>query len=196
MNYVNDSGSPVHYQDNLRLNSISAVQLSNAQLAAAQKIYNTGIVAGLTSRQAMYIVAQSAFESAYWTSNVYIKNLNGYGMKMPYVRKSPYILGPGTPAPAGEGGGYYAKFSSIENSAKDFLHWFNYVGGKWANMTTDERFVDFLKSKQYFQGTLSSYKAGVDRLTRELGAYIKKNDSPLIGLAALALLVIIVGGKR
>lgn len=167
-------------------------KLNELQKNYARQIYQAAIAAGLPGNKAMWIVAQSALETTYWTSNVFVKNNNCFGMKMPYKRPKPYILGPGTTAPASEGGGFYAKFSSIKNSVLDLvISWFGYVGGKWDNINSAIAYVDFLISKKYFQGSKTTYKAVVDSLEDQL-----KDDvtgSPGIGgLVAIALLFALV----
>ena len=87
-----------------------------------QIIYDVAISEGFNPTAAKLIVAQARFESADYSSNVFKKNLNTSGMK--FIGQP--LATRGTPAPANEqrcGGGcdsdYYAKFRSVEDSAKD-----------------------------------------------------------------------------
>lgn len=94
-----------------------------------QSIYNTAIEEGFSPMSAKLIVAQARLESGHYGSDVFKANNNMYGMKFigqPLATK-------GTLAPPNErsasckSGGtcvdsdHYAKYSSIEDSAKDTI---------------------------------------------------------------------------
>lgn len=94
-----------------------------------QSIYNTAIEEGFSPTSAKLIVAQARYESGHYTSDVFKANNNMFGMKFvgqPLAKR-------GTLAPPNErsascksGGAcvdsdHYAKYSSIEDSAKDTI---------------------------------------------------------------------------
>jgi len=94
-----------------------------------QSIYNTAIEEGFSPTSAKLIVAQARLESSHYSSSVFKANNNMYGMKFigqPLATK-------GTLAPLNErsascrsggacvNGDYYAKYSSVEDSAKDTI---------------------------------------------------------------------------
>lgn len=109
------------------------------------------------------MAAQAMFESANFTSNVYQKNFNAYGIKMPKVRKSPYIVAVGTGAPASEGYGNYASYKNVGDSALDALHLYRYNGVVPETLTTPAAFAAWLKQKQYYGGDQGAYTAGVSK---------------------------------
>ncbi len=94
-----------------------------------QSIYNTAIEEGFSPTSAKLIVAQARLESSHYTSPVFKANNNMYGMK--FVGQP--LATRGTLAPPNErstsckSGGtcvdsdHYAKYSSIEDSAKDTI---------------------------------------------------------------------------
>jgi len=94
-----------------------------------QSIYNTAIEEGFSPTSAKLIVAQARLESSHYSSTVFKANNNMYGMK--FIGQP--LATRGTLAPPNErsascrsGGAcvdsdHYAKYSSIENSAKDTI---------------------------------------------------------------------------
>ena len=94
-----------------------------------QSIFNTAIEEGFSPTSAKLIVAQARLESSHYSSTVFKANNNMYGMK--FIGQP--LATRGTLAPPNErsascrsGGAcvdsdHYAKYSSIENSAKDTI---------------------------------------------------------------------------
>lgn len=162
--------------------------LNESQLSIAKRIYNAALSAGVPKDKAIWIVAQSGHETAYWTSNVFKQNNNGFGMKMPSQRNSPYILGPGTQPPAGEGPTPYAKFASIENSTRDLVHWLNYHHINWNAIHTPGEYVSFLRSKNFFYGNEGAYINNVTSFTQQLKEFMG-NSGNLLNLAIVAFLI-------
>lgn len=109
------------------------------------------------------LAAQAMHESGNFSSNVYQKNKNAFGMKMPSVRRSPYIQGPGTAAPASEGVTPYAAYASLEDSVKDVLHLYTYNGINWDVIKSPADFAMWLKQKSYYGGDLSVYTAALSK---------------------------------
>lgn len=106
---------------------------------------------------ARIIIAQARHETANFSSNPFLKNNNIAGMKMPSIRKSPFIISSGTAAPAIEGSTPYAKYASIEDSARDVVHWLKYQNAEWNKIATPEDYASFLKSKNYYGPTSEFY---------------------------------------
>lgn len=107
------------------------------------------------------MLAQFAHETAGFTSNVFIQNNNVGGMKVPVVRKSPYIQTAGTAAPSSEGG-TYAKYATPVDSALDVLHLFEFNKVVFANIQTVSQFAAWLKQKSYYGAPLVTYEAGLN----------------------------------
>jgi hypothetical protein len=94
-----------------------------------QSIYNTAIEEGFSPTSAKLIVAQARLESSHYSSSVFKANNNMYGMK--FIGQP--LATRGTLAPPNErsascrSGGtcvnsdHYAKYSSVEDSAKDTI---------------------------------------------------------------------------
>jgi len=134
----------------------------------ASSLYQTLVKAGCHPSNARLLIAQSAHETNGWKSDIYIKNHNLFGMKMPHVRQT-------TAVKALNG---YAYYNTIEDSAADMLFWLAYEHYDYSkdvmpnlpslepNRTTfiDQSinmFVTFLKDKGYFTDTISNYYNGV-----------------------------------
>ncbi|MBA7533005.1 hypothetical protein ES705_25240 [subsurface metagenome] len=105
---------------------------------------------------AKYAVAVSAFETSNWTSRIYQRNHNLFGMKLPQLRKTTAI-----------GENYkHAKYKSNEQSVFDFVYYldhFNYP--RYFNSLF--HFVSYMKSKGYFEASLSDYYTGVQIMYRK-----------------------------
>ena len=127
-------------------------------------IYQIAIKDGFNSNAAKLIVAQARFESADYTSNVFKNNLNTSGMK--YIGQP--LATRGTPAPYNErsatcknggvcvDGDFYAKFKSVEDSAKDKIERnynktiFGVPPSELKKATTAEEFSNVLKQRRYY----------------------------------------------
>jgi hypothetical protein len=94
-----------------------------------QSIYNTAIEEGFSPTSAKLIVAQARLESSHYSSNVFKANNNMYGMKFvgqPLATRGSLAPPNERSASCRSGGAcvdsdHYAKYSSIENSAKDTI---------------------------------------------------------------------------
>jgi hypothetical protein len=127
-------------------------------------IYETAKKNGFTPTAAKFVVAQARLESADYTSNVFINNFNTSGMK--YIGQP--LASKGTIAPYNErsssckSGGvcinsdYYAKFKSVEDSAKDKIErlynktMYGVTPNQLKNASTPEEFASLLKQRRYF----------------------------------------------
>lgn len=150
----------------------------------AARIYNTLRQADVPDVNARIIIGQARHETASFSSNVFKKNNNAFGMKMPSVRKSPYILSSGTSAPANEGSTPYARYASVEDSAKDLLHWLRYNKVDWAAVNTPEKYASFLKSKSYYGPTAEFYANQITVFFNQMKNWVFKNPGKTILLLA------------
>jgi len=155
---------------------------------------------GATNAFAQLVLTQMMHESADFTSNVYKRNNNPMGMKVPRLRKSPYILGAGTKAPTNEGPTPYARFASLTDAVKDLFHWLRYNKIKFNEISTISQYVAALKSKSYFGNSDSGakiYVAGLINNFRKLGVKAIQAagsiaDTTIPGSGS-AILLIVVG---
>lgn len=164
-----------------------------------QIIYEVAIKQGFTPTAAKLVVAQARYESADYSSRVFMANNNTSGMK--FVGQP--LATRGTPAPSNEqrcAGGcdsdYYAKFKSVEDSAKDKIVR-NYsitrkgvTPDQLKKVTDADEFARLLKQRGYYGGVESSYAAGLKaKLFRvEVIEFVSKNKNKLlIGLGLLAI---------
>jgi hypothetical protein len=168
-----------------------------------QLIYDTAIKQGFNPIAAKLVVAQARYESADYTSNVFLKNLNTSGIK--YIRQP--LATRGTLAPTNErsascqSGGvckdsdHYAKFASVSDSAKDKIERLYNITRKGVtpeqlkNVKTPEEFARLLKIRGYYGGEESSYAAGMKaKLLRiQVVEFVTKNKNTLLLGAGLLL---------
>lgn len=129
----------------------------------AIRVLSTAASAKIPFYAQKLVAAQAMHESANFSSNVYQKNRNAFGMKMPSVRKSPYIQGAGTAAPASEGATPYASYATLEDSVKDVLHLYAYNGVNWSAIKSPADFAAWLKQKSYYGGDQLAYTAALSK---------------------------------
>jgi hypothetical protein len=143
-------------------------------------IYETAKKNGFTPTAAKFVVAQARLESADYTSNVFINNFNTSGMK--YIGQP--LASKGTIAPYNErsssckSGGvcinsdYYAKFKSVEDSAKDKIErlynktMYGVTPNQLKNASTPEEFASLLKQRRYFGFSAYNTDAGKEESYR------------------------------
>jgi uncharacterized FlgJ-related protein len=103
---------------------------------------------GLSPVLSQFAVAQAAHETGNFTSTVYLANNNICGMRPPQT----YVIAIGSQFG-------YAKYNSIEDSAKALVVWL-----KSHNMTglqTLEQYVHNLKLNNYYEANETEYLNGV-----------------------------------
>lgn len=136
-----------------------------------QEIYNLAIEEGFTPTASKLIVAQARLESTHYSSNVFKKNNNMYGMK--YVGQP--LATRGTLAPASERSNqcnqsnvcrdsdHYAKYQSPTDSARDTIQrlYKKTMGGvtfeQLKNVKDADEFAKLLKKRRYYGATESHY---------------------------------------
>lgn len=146
----------------------------------ANRLYTTFKSEGLPDANARILIGQSRHETASFSSNVFKQNNNIAGMKVPSIRKSPYILGAGTKAPSNEGTTPYAKYASIEDSARDLVHWLRYNKADWHKINTPDSYATFLKSKNYYGPTASFYAHQIQVFYDQMKNWVFKNPGKSI----------------
>jgi hypothetical protein len=130
-----------------------------------------------------WIVAQSAHETGVWKSNVFKKLNNGFGMLHPRQRKTTSI-GPGSRQPQIEGGGNYATYNNLSDSAKDLLLYFDARKINWDEIDNATEYVAWLKSKGYFGADQTQYTNAVLKFIKKIKI---PTAIPIVGVALLAI---------
>jgi hypothetical protein len=186
-----------------------------SSLEIDQLIYNTAIKSGFSDTAAKLVVAQARFESADYKSNVFKNNLNTSGMK--YIGQP--LATRGSLAPLNErsstcrAGGvckdsdHYAKFSSVEDSAKDKIDrlYEKTMGGvtpqELKNVQSAEEFARLLKKRSYYgfgaygtptaESEIKNYTSGLNAKLRLINVqkFIEENKvkigASIIGVVLL-----------
>lgn len=141
-------------------------------------IYNTYIENGLTPQAALFLTAQTMHETADYSSNVFKQNNNVAGIKIPRKRKSPFIEGVGTAAPANESKDQkynkYAKYKDVKSGAMDLLEWMKYNKIDPNKFNTPEEYAEALRQKSYFGNTEEGKKIYVAGLQNKIKKLKKK----------------------
>jgi len=150
----------------------------------ATRIYNALVKEGVPDVNARIIIGQTRHETASYSSNVFKVNNNIAGMKVPSVRKSPYILGAGTAPPSNEGSTPYARYASIEDSARDLVHWLKYQKVNWAQVNTPESYASFLKSKNFYGPSAGFYGGQIRKFFDQMKNWVFKNPGKTVLLIA------------
>jgi len=100
-----------------------------------------------------FLIAQSKFETANYTSNIFRENNNLFGMKLPKSRST---------TATGENRGH-ATFKNTRDSVIDMTKWLNMYRSQAQRITTLSEYVTFLKSKRYFEDSITNYLNGLTR---------------------------------
>lgn len=101
------------------------------------------------------VLAVSAHESAVWTSSLWLRANNGFGMRVPKVR--PNVVDFETQE--GNSNLSYAGYRNGWRSVKDFFLWLDYNNYNYSDNTL-EKLVNFQKNKGYFGDTFENYYRG------------------------------------
>lgn len=111
---------------------------------------------GVSPQTSEYWAAVSNHETGKWTSNLYLKYHNMFGMKQPYKRATLSI----GPAKITENGNPFASFANDTDSVNDlvlYMKEFNYP----LHFDSVDALVAFMKSKGYFADTIERYLKSV-----------------------------------
>lgn len=115
--------------------------LRGQSTSAASKIKSILTNAGYSDRMSTWWVAVSNLETAKWTSPLFVKYNNAFGMKQPLTR---FTLSMGA-SPTG-----YATFASLDDSVNDLIAYMN-VRLYPHDFDSVDDMVNFMKSKGYFE---------------------------------------------
>jgi len=159
-----------------------------------QIVYTAAREMDVPDHGAVLVVQQAIHESADFSSHVFQTDNNAFGMKVPAVRKSPYIAGPSTIVMVSEGKQPYAHYDSLSDSAKDLVHWLTYKGIDWTKITNETEYAAFLKKSGYYGDSQDNYTDALLRHYTEaknaIGKAIRENQGVTIatGLTLFAML--------
>lgn len=164
-------------------------------------IYNVAVKNGFNDLSARLVCAQARFESADYTSRVFKLNNNTSGMKFISTARQP-LATRGTLAPKNERSAncqangtncinrdYYAKFKTVEDSAKDKIErlYKITINGVTPTMLKNVKspleFAELLKRRGYY----GFHKYGTTGATAEINQYSR-------GLSAKLKKVVIITG--
>lgn len=135
----------------LRILNRPSVQNMKPNNKDAEKIYTLLIGRQFSTKQARFIVAQAAHETAGFTSNIYKENNNCFGMKLALVRKT---------TATGENKGH-AAYRSIEDCIEDFkIYFINFQ--YLPTYQNIETYVEALKRRGYFEDSQLNYLNGCE----------------------------------
>lgn len=162
-----------------------------------QSIYNVAIENGKDDRFSRIVISQLKHESGNFTSNVFKKNNNPMGMKMPSKRKSPYIAGKGTQPPGNEGATPYARYNSLEDAVRDLFHFFQFNGYNFdrVNSANNEKdaiveYAEEMRKHGYMgnsQTAKNIYIAGLSNWFKRIS-----NLSPAAGSIGILVFIVLV----
>jgi len=186
-----------------------------------QVIYNVAIQNGYNPTVAKLIVAQARLESSDYNSNVFKNNNNTSGMKFieqPLASRGTIVPYNERSATCKAGGGcsnrdYYAKFNSVEDSAKDKIERLYQITrngvtpDQLKNAKDSEEFALLLKKRNYYgfgqwndpvgQKEIQSYAGGLRaKLSKiDVVAFVKENlkANPKTTIATLIVGVFLIG---
>lgn len=113
-------------------------------------ITSTLTSAGLDTQNAKFWCAVSAYETAFWSSNIYRQNHNLFGMRLPYDD---------TLAVDERNG--FAVFISDSDSVKDLVMYFDRLNWSERNFDSLPELVATMKAKNYFVEDETLYLEGV-----------------------------------
>jgi len=123
------------------------------------------IDAGYSVRAAEMFAAVSAHETAMWSSELFLRANNLFGMKIPTERLSlragSYTIGKEV----------YSAYATIEDSIKDFILYLK--ARMYANdFKTIQELTLFMQSKGYYTDSFANYSAAVKRRLEQLGGTV------------------------
>ena len=156
----------------------------------SKRVIPVALAEGAGDTLAREIASQARLESGNFNSDVFKANNNLFGMKVPSIRKSPYILGAGSAAPSNEGLTPYAKYKNVEDSVHDLFHWLRYNHANLGELNTPEKYASFLKSKSFYGPDAATYAGFIKNFMTDIKYLVFKNPktSILIALAGLTLI--------
>lgn len=119
-------------------------------------IYKAAVSEGITPLLAEFMVAQAKHESNLYQSNVFKTCNNAFGYK--YVGQSLAQACTGSPE-----GDNYAKYKSVEDSAKEVARWIKRRWSQFEHVKTPEEYAVVLERNGYFGDNLSVYQKALNK---------------------------------
>lgn len=122
------------------------------------QIFNAAKSLGYSDEVSKAIAGQSAHETGRWSSELATKYYNIFGMKSG---------GGGKGIQTGEAKGF-ATYDSYEDSLRDLDAWLTAKGFNKSEDMQPENYIQWIKSKKYFEDTFQNYRNSVLSLIKEL----------------------------
>lgn len=149
---------------------------------------------GVPEDVAEIIVKQAMHESGQFTSHVFETDNNAFGMKMPSVRKSPFIQRPSDIVMKSEGSTPYAHYKSLEDSTRDLVHWLKYKRADFKKIDTEEKYAAWLKSVGYYGDSQDNYTDALLRYVYDaktaVGHAINQNQGAVVATGVTITLML------
>jgi flagellum-specific peptidoglycan hydrolase FlgJ len=124
-----------------------------------RKLIDASHSSSLDDKTKDFILAQSALETAWWTSNVYKRNNNLFGMREAHYR---------TRDQEGDtDGDGFANYVDESQSVRDHRLWLE-ENDMYKNFSTPAAYVKSLKAHGYFEEPASSYTAGLTSFLKQI----------------------------
>lgn len=158
------------------------MSLSNHTINNANIVYNTALSYGANDKAARIITGQAMNESGNFTSSLFMRSNNAFGMNMPTIRPHPHIL-------RKDSFSNYAAYASLQDSVKDLIDWLHYSKIDFNNVQSSDDYVAQLKNKNYFGAPLNNYQIAVRNLMNAVGSYLKNNSLMIIAIIAAGIFV-------
>lgn len=111
----------------------------------------------ISPAMAEILIAQARHETGNFTSNLFVKSNNAFGMRHPSKRPTT-SLGPFARA---EGRGGYAHYESLEDSAMDMVLYLR--ARNIPNYSQVRPYIRHIKKKNYFEDSYYRYAKAVER---------------------------------
>lgn len=155
--------------------------------------FDIAISIGLTESQAKLIAAQSAYETANFTSNVFKLNNNPAGIMFinkPYQKNAT----PGSSFPANESNtAKYAKFATIKDGFKDMIR---ITYPSLIKSTDTTTYAANLKMQKYYTGPQANYTGGLLRYWNLTKDFVKKKSSIIGTILLISTITFILLKKK
>ena len=160
-----------------------------------QTVYDTAISEGATDTLARIILAQVKHESANFSSNVFKRNNNPMGMKMPSKRKTVWIAGAGTKPPGNEGATPYARYNSLADAIHDLFNWLHYNKIPVNEIQSVSQYSELLRQRSYMGNTETAkkiYIAGLSKWMKEIGGAVSGSSLSFFLIAVILTTLILI----
>lgn len=151
------------------------------------EVYSAALRGGMNDTLAKLITAQATHETGNFKSNVFLKTNNAFGMKVPRVRKTIFILQPSDIVRKSEGATAYAQYSDLKNSVFDLINWLQYNKCDFSQIKNTSDYANFLKQKGFYGAEISEYLNGLNSFFKKYTG-LKTTGLPFILIVSLAFL--------